>query len=65
MIICADLHNKPLPGIWNEEIPTHKLICDRYGSKRAVFKKVDVGNSMDVEACVAEAVKLGEGRLDM
>ena len=65
MIVCADLHKKPLPGIENEVISTHKLICDRYGSERAIFKKVDVGNSMDVEACVAEAVRLGEGRLDM
>lgn len=65
VIVCADLHSDPLVGIsGEEEIPTHELICDRYGSQRAVFLKTDVGDSKDVEACVAKAVTLG-GRLDM
>ena len=64
LIVCADLHPDAPDVVEGEAVPTHMLICEKYGSGRAVFKKTDVGDSKDMEACVAEAVELG-GRLDM
>lgn len=65
LVVCADLFSNPRPGGIDEEIPTHQLIVNRHGSGRAAYQKTDVGNSRDVEACVKEAVELGNGRLDM
>ena len=64
LIVCADLNPDAPEVVEGEVMPTHMLICAQYGSERAVFKKTDVGDSKNMEACVAEAVKLG-GRLDM
>ena len=65
LIVCADLQPEPQLGIDVKDTPTHELICQRYGKDRAIYQRADVGNGVDVEACVAAALKLGGGRLDM
>lgn len=46
------------------EVPTHELICRRYGAGRAEFVKADVRVAGEVEALVGRAVEVG-GRLDV
>ncbi|KAI4167970.1 MAG: hypothetical protein LQ343_006764 [Gyalolechia ehrenbergii] len=65
-IICADLRPDPR-GDWGVEeakVPTHDLICSRYGEGKAHFVKADATVSEDVERVVKKAVEIG-GRLDV
>lgn len=65
-IICADLRPDPR-GEWGVDeatVPTHDLICRRYGEGKAVFVKADATVSADVEQVVKKAVEIG-GRLDV
>lgn len=65
-IICSDLRPEP-QGTWSTEepdIPTHDLICQRYGQGKAVYVKADVTVARDVENLVHKAVEVG-GRLDV
>ena len=67
LLICADL--QPITegtdfGAEDGGIPTHEVICKRYGDGRAVFVKTDVTVGTQVEALVQEAVQIG-GRLDI
>lgn len=65
-IICSDLrpdaHGKM--GVTEASVPTHELICQRYGQAKAVFVEADVTVAKDMEAVVRKAVDLG-GRLDV
>ena len=62
LVVCADLK---YDAATKEEAPTSEVIQQRYGMERALFVKTDVGVSEDMEACVAKAVKYGNGKLDM
>ncbi|KAL8754806.1 MAG: hypothetical protein Q9199_004077 [Rusavskia elegans] len=62
-IICTDLRPDPR-GDWgvNEPgVPTHELICRRYGEGRAQFVKADATMSEDVDRVVKKAVEIGGG----
>ncbi|KAL6714045.1 hypothetical protein ACLMJK_008539 [Lecanora helva] len=65
-IVCSDLRPDPR-GTWGVDepsVPTHDLICQRYGDGKAVFVKADVTVAKDVEMLVHKAVDVG-GRLDV
>lgn len=65
-IICTDLRPDPR-GDWGVEeasVPTHELICKRYGDGTAEFVKADATLGEDVERVVKKAVEIG-GRLDV
>ena len=66
LIVCADLKPNPRAGGVDEEpeVPTHEVICKRYGNQKSVFVKTNVVFGHEVEKCVYEAVRLA-GRLDM
>ena len=65
-IICSDLRPEPRGtfGADEAEVPTHELICQRYGQGKAVYVKADVTVARDVENLVHKAVGVG-GRLDV
>lgn len=63
LVVCADLQQKARPEA--EATTTHEAICEQYGEQRAIFFQTDVQSSEGMEACVAEAVKRGGGKLDM
>ena len=65
-IVCTDLRPDPRGdfGVDEASIPTHQLICTRYGEGKAHFIQADVTVSMDVEKAVKKAVEVG-GRLDV
>ncbi|KAL8657422.1 MAG: hypothetical protein Q9226_001936 [Calogaya cf. arnoldii] len=65
-IICTDLRPDPR-GDWGVEeasVPTHKLICRKYGERKAEYIKADATVSENVERVVKRAVEIG-GRLDV
>ena len=65
LIVCADLNPSARIEVPGEAvISTHELILELYGEGRALFMKADMTVAVEVEACVAEAVKRG-GRLDV
>lgn len=64
LIVCADLHPEPRPGVDGEVAPTHEEICRIWGEQRARFVKCDVGESEAVKAAIGQVVKWG-GRLDV
>ena len=63
-IICTDLRPDPRGewGVDEPNVPTHELICRRYGDGKAVYVQCDATVSTDVEKAVRKAVELG-GRL--
>jgi NAD(P)-dependent dehydrogenase (short-subunit alcohol dehydrogenase family) len=66
LVVCADLQPTARGdwGISEAGVPTHELICKRYGEGRALYVKADVTVAEEVESLVEQAVKVG-GRLDM
>ncbi|MCJ1403743.1 hypothetical protein MMC11_006966 [Xylographa trunciseda] len=67
LVVCSDLYPIAKGTEFGAEVPgtpTHKLICQRYGKGRAVFRKTDVTKGMEVERLVATTVEQG-GRLDV
>ena len=65
-VICSDLRPEPRGtwGVSEAHIPTHELICQRYGEGKAIFFKADVTVAGNVEELVRRAVEVG-GRLDV
>lgn len=65
-IICSDLRPdvRDRWGIADADVPTHELICQRYGEGKAVYVQTDVTIAADVEKVVQKAVEVG-GRLDV
>ena len=65
-IICSDLREdaRGTLGVPNADVPTHELICQQYGEKKAVFVQADMTKAEDVEGLVRSAVNVG-GRLDV
>ena len=65
-VICSDLRPDPRGtwGVSEAHIPTHELICQRYGEGKAVFVKADVTVAGYVEGLIHRAVEVG-GRLDV
>jgi NAD(P)-dependent dehydrogenase (short-subunit alcohol dehydrogenase family) len=65
-IICSDLRPDPRGtwGVSEASIPTHELICQRYGEGKAVYVQTDVTVAGDVEKVVQKAVQVA-GRLDV
>lgn len=65
-IICSDLRPDPRGtwGVSEVSIPTHELICQRYGEGKAVYVQTDVTVAGDVEKVVQKAVQVA-GRLDV
>ena len=65
-IICSDLQPEAREkwSIEEADVPTHELICRRYGPGKAVYVKADVTVAGDVEHLVKRAVEVG-GRLDV
>ncbi|KAL8660292.1 MAG: hypothetical protein Q9202_006703 [Teloschistes flavicans] len=63
-IICSDLRPDAhgTMGVTEASVPTHELICQRYGDGKAVFVKADATVGKDMEAVVRKAVDVG-GRL--
>lgn len=61
LVVCADLRPTTAKG---DGTPTHEMICQEFGEGKAVYKKTDATVGSEVEALVAEAVRLG-GRLDV
>lgn len=65
-IICTDLRPDPRGewGVDEAKVPTHELVCRRYGEGKAAFVKADVTVGADMERVVKKAVEIG-GRLDV
>jgi len=65
-IICSDLRPSPRGswGLTEASIPTHELICQRYGEGKAVYVQADVTIAEDMKIGVQRAVEVG-GRLDV
>ena len=65
-IVCTDLRpdSRGDFGVDEASVPTHQLICRRYGEGKAHFIQADVTVSMEVEQVVKKAVEVG-GRLDV
>ncbi|KAL2039857.1 hypothetical protein N7G274_007258 [Stereocaulon virgatum] len=65
-IICSDIRPDPRGtwGVAEADVPTHELICQRYGEGKAVYVKADVTVAQDMEMLVHRAVEEG-GRLDV
>ena len=65
-IVCSDLRPdaRETWTIEEADVPTHELICRRYGPGKAVYVKADVTVASDVESLVRRAVEVG-GRLDV
>ena len=66
LVVCADLRPDPRGdfGVAAAGTPTHEVICEQYGEKKALFMRTDVTIGDEVEALVQEAVLVG-GRLDV
>lgn len=66
LVVCADLRPTPRGDFGAAAVgtPTHELISQRYGEKKAMFIKTDVTVGEEVQALVRETVECG-GRLDM
>lgn len=65
-IVCSDIRTSPR-GTWcvnDATIPTHELICQRYGEGKAVYVQADATIASDMEMLVQKAVEVG-GRLDV
>lgn len=65
-IICSDLR-PDAHSEWNNSdagIPTHELICQRYGEGKAVYIQTDVTVANQMERLVRKAVDVA-GRLDV
>ena len=60
LVVCASRTEK----YDGTEEATHQTICNRYGPGKAVFKRTDLANPIEVEACIMEAVSKG-GKLDV
>jgi NAD(P)-dependent dehydrogenase (short-subunit alcohol dehydrogenase family) len=65
-IICSDIRPDPRGtwGVAEADVPTHELICQRYGEGKAVYVNADVTVAQDMEMLVHRAVEVG-GRLDV
>ena len=65
-IVCTDLRPDARGDFCVDEasVPTHELICTRYGEGKAHFVQADVTVSTEVEQVVKKAVEVG-GRLDV
>lgn len=65
-IICSDLRPEARGewGMAEAGVPTHELICQRYGQGRAVFVQCDVTVAEQVAHLIKKAVEVG-GRLDV
>lgn len=66
LVVCADLKPTPKSEFEAEApgVPTHEVICQRYGETKGLFVQTDVTKGSEVEALVQEAVKVGV-RLDV
>ena len=67
LVVCADLHAIVSGAEFGAEdagTPTHEVIEQRHGKGKAIFVKIDVTISKEVESLVQEAVRV-KGRLDM
>lgn len=66
LVVCADLQPTARGdwGISEAGVPTHELICKRYGEGKALYVEADVTVAAEVESLVEEAVRVG-GRLDV
>lgn len=65
-IVCTNIRSDP-HGDWSVDeasVPTHQLVCRRYGEGKAHFVQADVIVSMEVEQVVKKAVEVG-GKLDV
>lgn len=65
-IVCSDIRTSPR-GTWcvnDATIPTHELICQRYGEGKAIYVQADATIASDMEMLVQKAVEVG-GRLDV
>ena len=65
-IICSDIRPTPRGswGINEATIPTHELICQRYGERKAIYIPTDVTIAGDMKMLIEKAVNVG-GRLDV
>ena len=65
-IICSDIRPTPRGswGITEATIPTHELICQRYGEGKAIYVSTDVTVAGDMKTLIEKAVEVG-GRLDV
>lgn len=65
-IICSDLRPEARGewGLAEAQVPTHELICQRYGQGKAVFVQCDVTVAEQVAHLIQKAVEVG-GRLDV
>lgn len=66
LIICSDLRPNAHGTfeVSEAEVPTHELICQRYGEGKAAFVRADASVAGDMEGVVKKAVEMG-GRLDV
>lgn len=66
LVVCADLTPTPKSSFHAEEagIPTHEVICRRYGKGKGIFQQTNVTIGTEVEELVRKAVEVG-GRLDV
>ena len=66
LVLCADLGAHPRGTFGAEEatVPTHELVCKRFGEGKTKFVETDVTVGTEVRNLVQEAVRLG-GRLDV
>lgn len=51
-------------GVSEANVPTHELVCQRYGAERAVYVHADVTVAENIERVVKKAVEVGR-RLDV
>ncbi|KAI4158341.1 MAG: hypothetical protein LQ342_007543 [Letrouitia transgressa] len=60
-IICSDLRPEARGewGLAEAQVPTHELICQRYGQGKAVFVQCDVTVAEQVAHLIQKAVEVG------
>ena len=65
-IICSDLRPDAHGdwGVTEAGVPTHELICQRYGKGKAIYVRADATVASDMKSLVRKAVDIG-GRLDV
>ena len=65
-IVCSDLRPDAHSGLGVSEasVPTHELICQRYGEGKAVYIRTNATVAEQMENVVRKAVEVG-GRLDV
>ena len=65
-VVCSDIRPDAHGnwGVTEASIPTHELICQRYGEGKAVYVKADATVASEMENLVRTAVDVG-GRLDV